>query len=152
MCALMRSEGLNKSSLGAFRPFEVLDVTVSPTAAWSEKQRTALGQQNLFAQDRVMLERTPWMFKYRYRCAEVGCNGHEQSIIDWEIAQAYRRWRSELGSEEATIAAIRAKWLGELCAPDRDTVFFAGNMWQHPTQFLILGVFWPLRGSQRALL
>jgi hypothetical protein len=148
----MRMQDLDKVSLGAFRPLEVFDVTFEATQPWTQKQLAALGQRNLFAQDREMLERMPFAFKYRYRCADAACIRHEQSIIDWEIAQAYRKWHRDLGSDEATIAAIRRKWLDELCAPDRDTVFFAGNMFQHPAQFLILGVFWPPRDSQRMLL
>jgi len=143
---------LDNVSLGAFRPLEVSDVTFEATQPWTDKQLAALGQRNLFAQDREILERMPFAFKYWYRCSDSVCNGHQQSIIDWEIAQAYRKWRRELGTDEATIEAIHRKWLDELCAPDRDTVFFAGNMFQHPAQFLILGVFWPPRDSQQALL
>ena len=152
MCELMRMQESEQTSLGAFRPFDVRDVTFEPTKPYSERQLTALGQRNLFAQDREMLERMPWAFKYKYRCADAACNGHEQTIVDWEIAQAWRRWRRDLGDDESTKAAIRTKWLDELCATDRDTVFFAGNMWQRPSQFLTLGVFWPPQGSQRVLL
>ena len=94
-------------------------MAVAPTKPWDERQLTALGQLNLFAPDREMLEQMPWAFKYRYRCADPGCKTHEQSIIDWEIAQAFRRWRVERGSDDAAVAAIRHKWLEELCAPER---------------------------------
>jgi hypothetical protein len=112
----------------------------------------ALGQRNLFAPDREMLERMPWTFRYKYRCSDAACGGHEQSIIDWEIAQAWRSWRRNLETDDAAKRAVRDKWFNELCGADRDTLFFAGNMWQRPSQFLVLGVFWPRRGSQRKLL
>jgi hypothetical protein len=87
------------------------------------------------------LEQVPWTFRYRYKCDMVGCPGHSQSIIDWEISQFYRRvrnfddWRDRM----------RKRWVDEVCGTDRDTAFFVGNMHQHPGSFLILGVWWPPR-------
>jgi hypothetical protein len=47
---------------------------------------------------------------------------------------------------------IRKRWLNLLCAADRDTAFIVGNQHQHPTAFLVLGVWWPeLRPEQLAL-
>ena len=40
---------------------------------------------------------------------------------------------------------LRDKWLGELCAPDCDTVFFVGNQYAAPRGFLVLGVWSPPR-------
>lgn len=47
------------------------------------------------------LEKVPYRFSYRYRCAgEPGCHGHKQSIVDWEdrrgvqeMARSVRRGR-----------------------------------------------------------
>ena len=48
---------------------------------------------------------------------------------------------------------MRQKFVGELWAPDRDTVLFAGNMEQRPWNFLVLGIFWPPKsGLQQSLL
>jgi hypothetical protein len=89
------------------------------------------------------LEVIPHRFLYHYECFEPDCPGHHQGIIDWEIHQAYRKWRREYLTD--FIERVRRKWFGELCGPTRDTRFFVGNMHQHPQSFLVLGVFWPAR-------
>jgi hypothetical protein len=82
----------------------------------------------------------------RVGCAACGpaCNGHTQSIIDWEIAQAFRTWRYD---ETERLEKIREHWLDKLCGTGRDTFFFAGNQHLHPGSFLVLGVFWPPKRS-----
>jgi hypothetical protein len=47
---------------------------------------------------------------------------------------------------------MRKRWLDEVCAEDRDTAFFVGNMHQHPGSFLILGVWWPPRRPEQLAL
>ncbi|MFC1451919.1 hypothetical protein ACFLSJ_01080 [Verrucomicrobiota bacterium] len=37
---------------------------------------------------------------------------------------------------------MREKFLGELCARDRDTRFFVGTRWPYNV-WMVLGVFWP---------
>jgi hypothetical protein len=97
------------------------------------------------------LEELPYTFRYQYRCAEAGCNGHKQSVLDWEIGQAYRRWRSRYPVEGDLLAAIRRRWLEEITGPERDTLFFVGNAHLHPDAFMVLGVFWPPAMVQTAL-
>ncbi|GAA0992936.1 hypothetical protein GCM10009555_082780 [Acrocarpospora macrocephala] len=40
---------------------------------------------------------------------------------------------------------IREKFLEQMCAPKRDTVFYVGNQQAHPQSFIILGVVYPER-------
>ena len=141
MCSILAAERENGRSLGAFRPASVEDVVATKEGDWTDRQVDVLNQMTLFAQDKGALERIPWRFKYRYSCGG-SCRGHEQSIIDWEIHQAYRGWRREYGEREA-VERVRSKWLDELCGPGRDTIFFVGNQLRYRESFLILGVFWP---------
>ena len=62
-------------------------------------------------------------------------------LVDWEIAQAYRRWRVDYPDDWED--RLRRRWIDDLWAADRDTLLFVGNQHQHPAGFLILGVFWP---------
>ncbi len=144
MCELQRMQEVQGTSLGAFRPADVADVVSRRGDEWDAAKKTVAAQRSLFAPDKEPLEQPPWQFSYRYRCLDASCGGHEQTIVDWEIGQAWRAWR-ELRPEPDRVEAIRNRWLDELCSGDRDTVFFAGNMHQHPKSFLILGVFWPRR-------
>lgn len=88
MCALRARSEADHTSLGAFRPHEVLDLVPSPEAGdWSEDQLASLTRVSLFAQDRSLLRKMPWRFRYHYTCD--GRCRHEQTVIDWEIYATY---------------------------------------------------------------
>jgi len=150
MCEIARRQRSDRTSLGVFRPKRVLEFSVEKASVDEAKLQIAkawaaqtslldgLGSDERTNQLRE-LEQVPWKFRYRYECDDANCKGHNQLIIDWEIAQFYRRvrhfddWRDRM----------RKRWLDEVCGDDRDTAFFVGNMHQHPRSFLILGVWWP---------
>jgi hypothetical protein len=56
---------------------------------------------------------------------------------------AYRRWRRKHTQHDLLLGKIKETWLHRLCAPTRDTHFIVGNIWRHPKQFMVLGVFYP---------
>jgi hypothetical protein len=152
MCGIQRRERQDRTSLAVFRPTEVLDVVIEHKDVSKEKEEIArawAAQPSLLdglgsdekGHQLDALEQIPWTFKYRYRCSDPGCNGHLQTIVDWEIVEFYRTVRGRSDWQER----VREKWLGQLCSPDRDTAFFVGNQHQHPTSFLVLGVWWPPR-------
>jgi hypothetical protein len=142
MCEIARRQQTDSTSLGVFRPAEVERLTIRPdTTKWDEAQLAAMGQVSLFAPVKNELKRVPYKFQYRYRCSDRSCPGHEQTIIDWELGQAWLGWTRY--DETERLEMIRRKWHDELCGPDRDTYFFVGNMHLHPQSFLVLGVFWP---------
>jgi hypothetical protein len=146
MCAARQQQQATGQSLAAFRPAVVQDVLVEPEPNdWTVQQLASLSQLSLFAQDKLTLEKIPWRWKYRYSCGGT-CNGHEQTIIDWEVAQAWRAWRGQQGADRAA-EAVRQKWLTELAGPMKDTVFFVGNQHLHPESFLVLGVYWPPKAT-----
>lgn len=90
----------------------------------------------------------PWRFSYRYRCLAPDCNGHKQTIVDWEAVALYRNVRSKPEWREL----MRQKVEDEMWAPGKDTVLFVGNMEQRPWNFLVLGVFWPPSAGLQASL
>ena len=143
MCQIQRIQAKDKTSLGAFRPSDVSDVEIIPgVEEWDEKKNAILAQPSLFNPYKRELEKIPFTFRYVYRCSDAKCKGHAQSIIDWEISEAFRDWRAKYGRDGA-LEQIRHKWLEQLCAPSKDTIFFVGNQHLRPEQFLVLGVFWP---------
>jgi hypothetical protein len=146
MCAALAGQQATGRSLAAFCPGRVLEVAAEPETTWDEKQLSILNQMSLFAQDKSVLEKIPWRFSYRYSCGGA-CKGHKQTIIDWEIHQAYRKWRDDFGDADAA-QRVQLKWLDELCGPAKDTAFFVGNQFRHPESFLVLGVFWPPKASK----
>ncbi len=159
MCEISRDQRRDGTSLGVFRPGQIIDFKIEKASVDEAKRQIAkawsaqtslldgLGSDERTNQLRE-LEQVPWTFRYRYQCDVAGCRGHSQSIVDWEIAQFYRRvrhfddWRDRM----------RERWVDKVCGADRDTALFVGNMHQHPGSFLILGVWWPpLRPEQLAL-
>lgn len=159
MCAIQRAQDKDGTSLGIFRPKRVFDLEIEPVDINTEKAEIArawVAQGSLLhsepeeekAYQLAALELIPWRFKLRYECSDPACNSHSQSIIDWEIDQYYRRVRHSHNWKEK----LRGRWLEQICGADRDTALIVGNQHQHPTAFLILGVWWPpQRPEQLAL-
>lgn len=143
MCELRRRQEADGTSLGAFRPGEVLDLLIdTDVEEWGESKAGIASQPSLFFPTKDGLEQIPFRFRYQYRCSTPGCGGHTQSMIDWELAQSRRAWR-ERYDEPTLLENLRKRFLEEMCGPKKDTIFFVGNQHQAPTAFLVLGVFWP---------
>lgn len=146
MCELRRRQGVDGTSLGAFKPAEVLDVKAKPNEGWSEAKRLLTAQASLLqGETRSELEPIPWEFRYRYKCSTRGCNTHTQKIIDWELGEAWRKWHAE--SDGTRVEMIRDKWLHDLAGRNKDLVLFAGNMFRYPQNFLVLGAYYPPRDA-----
>jgi hypothetical protein len=147
MCELMRKERKDRTSLAIFRPAEVLDLVieaVEPDPDKGERAEAWAAQAQLLGasetqQQRKALEQIPFRFKYYYRCSDPKCKTHTQSIVDWEIAQQYRRLRDREDWKEL----IRKKWFDEICGDTKDTALIVGNQHQYRKSFLVLGVWWP---------
>ena len=154
MCEIQQAQEQDGTSLGVFRPREVLDVIAEPesTPEWTEDQLAKLGQRDLFlTREKRPLEKIPFSFSYRYRCE--GCRNkepHRMKIIDWELAELWRHYRRG-HDERATVEAVRTKYGDELCGASKDSYFYTGNMQAYPQTFLILGVFWPPKTTQFGL-
>jgi hypothetical protein len=129
-------------SLGVFKPKEVLDFYwKEDDQYWSPQHELALSKIRLFGSTPAKLEKIPWLFRYKFMCDDSNCKGHDISIIDWEIYQAYREWRWKYNST-LLMQKIKDKWLGDICSPSRDTYFIVGNKYRTKS-FMVLGVFWP---------
>lgn len=150
MCAIQRQQRAAGTSLGVFRPKELLDFVATGTdEAWAPEKQARMDQTKLLGRDLPPLEKIPFKFAYRYLCDDAKCRGHRQTIIDWEIMEAFRKWRRVYGEARA-LTMIEDKWAGEMWSPDRDTFLFAGNQKLHPQSFLLLGTFWPKKPARGA--
>lgn len=151
-CELYAAQGDPEApSLGLIKPRLVDRLDIEQNEAFSaDKQQLAdlAAAGDLFNAGRSALEPAPYRLKYHYFCMAHGCNGHHQTLVDWEAGQAARSWKASGRSEEELPALLRQKFFDQLCAEDRDTFFFLGNQHQHRRSFLVLGVFWPPVGSR----
>lgn len=135
------AHGQAAPSLGLVKPADVSDLVVRDNPDYRPGGAPDV-DVDLFGTEREVLEATPFVAHYRYRCEAHACPGHKQSIVDWESGQLARRnLRQHTADEARTLHRVR--FLDEMCSPSRDTHFFVGNQHQHPQSFLVLGVFWP---------
>lgn len=139
MCDLVAAKGWARPSLGLVVPREITgfareDHTGDPAHA-AKMNRAAQG--SLLAQGAPKLEFSPFTFKLAYRCRSASCRGHDQSIVDWEISEAWRNWRRSYPTDY--LDRIEEKWLG-LVDPARLPALYVGNQHQAPQGFLVLGI------------
>jgi hypothetical protein len=139
MCDLVTAKGWSRPSLGLVVPREITgfnreDHTGEPDQA--KKMRLA-AQGSLLAPQAPTLEFSPFAFKFAYLCQSERCRGHTQTIVDWEISEAWRRWRQSYPTD--FLQRIEEKWMG-LVDHSRKPAFFVGNQQQAPQGFLVLGI------------
>ncbi len=129
-------------TLGVFRPrsIEGLDID-SESASWTPAQLAILRQGLLFKQSPITeLEKIPFSFRYRFHCADETCPGHRLICTDWEMGQAYRKWRTDYGTQWEE--KFRRRFEFEMIH-ERETHFYVGTVHAHPRTWIIVGLFYP---------
>ena len=140
------------TSLGIFRPREVIDLVVSPDdTEWKESFLDELRQTRLWetrTRSREPPRKIPWRFQYRFRCDDERCNGrHKMTIEDWEVGALYWRLVDEGATPDEASEKVKQKFLGEICAPEKETYFYVGTVLNWPTSWVVIGVFYPRHGK-----
>lgn len=131
-------------SLGVFRPCDVEFSWQKAPVKSKDKRVACYAQLSFFDKAKQAVEQIPFDFYYHFKCSGVpSCPGHKLLIIDWELGQAYRRWRRDYPDEATLLDKIRETWLDRMCSARRDAYFFVGNQHRFQDQFMVLGVFWP---------
>lgn len=151
MCEIQRQQESDRKSLGLFRPQEISDLNISDVEQdFVKRQNAVLDQMSLTGdragdESRKQLEPLPIKAKFKYRCADSNCSGHDQSLIDWELGALHRRLRAEGNGRDAIHRKIRERFLDQYCGESVDTRFITGSMLSRPKNFLILGLVHPKR-------
>ena len=65
---------------------------------------------------------------------------------DWEMSQAWRKWRTEYGDDWER--AFRLRFDQEM-REKNDTHFYVGTIHQHPKEWIIVGLFYPPKVEAR---
>lgn len=130
-------------TLGVFRPRLIEGLVIRPDdPAWTPQQLATLRQGDLFGGPQVELEKIPHSFRYRFRCEDDECKGHELSCTDWEMGESWRKWKVEYG--DGWEAKFRQRYEADMINK-YDTHFFVGTVHQHPGSWIIVGLFYPPR-------
>ena len=139
-------------TLGVFKPAAIKRFYVRKGAPnWTADQLASLRQtqMDLFPGGNVSqqeLEKIPYNFSYSFQCDEASCRGHDLLCTDWELAEAYRRWRS-YGPKWET--QLRKKFETEMIEKF-DTHFYVGTVHRYPGTWIIVGLFYPPRTRKTA--
>lgn len=142
LCYLQRSRKRTRDTLGVFKPKTIHKFIIEPdTPDWTPAERKRLLQLSLYDKHPLKpLEKIPYKFSYRFTCDDPHCRGHKLVCVDWELGQAYRRWKREYGTkwEWSIINRFETDMILK-----RDTYFFIGTVHGHPSAWIIIGLFYP---------
>lgn len=138
----------NAKSLALVRVADVSGFKLERHPGWTEAEQHKIdayvGQLDLLdSRDRSALDAPRFKGKYRYRCFDRRCRGHEQGLIDWEFV-ALQRKLQHLADDEAR-QAIEHRFLAEMCGADRELAFYVGNQAKRAHVFSVLGLYYPKR-------
>lgn len=144
---LYERQAEDKTSLGIFKPKKVDDLVVVPDAPdWKATFKNELKQARLWERRTVSKEpprKVPFKLQYRFTCDDPRCRSHRMMIEDWELGALYWKLVDGGASAKEACAKVKAKFLGQLCGPDKDTHFYVGTILAHPKTWVVIGVFWP---------
>lgn len=149
----------NGPSLGFVDVLDISGLKFKTHPGWSAAEKVkisnALSQVDLFGGSGVppKLEAPQFIVRYRYRCAQPSCTGHDGQILDWELTELQRRLRHDSDAEAKR--KITEKYFDMMAHQKRLTRFYLGNF-ERPTKrdkFSVLGVYYPERkiASRQAL-
>lgn len=143
-CQIIEDQKVKNTSLGLIKPKDVSFEFKKRPPEDIKKRTRAYAQPGIFDKQKEEIEEIPFHFYYRFRCvSESNCPGHNLSIIDWEINQAFRTWRVKYQDEKVLLRKIEEKWL-RIADPTRsDVYFYVGNLHRFQNVFTVLGVFYP---------
>lgn len=136
-------------TLGIVRPRKIEKLIITPeTPDWTPAQLAILQQGHLFAeQPKQQLEKIPFKFQYKFHCDEDACTGHTLICTDWEIAEAWRKWKADYGDKWEE--KFRLRFETEMIQK-YDTYFYVGTVHTHPQTWIIVGLYYPPKIGQES--
>ncbi len=144
MCQFYKDLEKNNISLALIKPERISFESIAQKPSDKKRREECYAQLSFFNKYKDDIEEIPYKFYYNFYCSgEKECQGHKLSICDWEIGQAYRNWRNKYDNEIILLDKIKEKWMDISNTDKRDVYFYVGNMHRFPTNFLVLGVFYP---------
>ena len=146
MESLWNAQESDNTSLGIFRPREIVDLVYSPSEPeWRHSQTQALRQARIWEDRSASLippRKVPFDFHYKFECDDERCNGHKMSIHDWELGALFWRLVDKGYEHEEAAEGVRKKFYDELCSQDKDTHFYVGTVLNY-SNWIVLGLFYP---------
>ncbi|HEY3285258.1 MAG TPA: hypothetical protein VGN26_23550 [Armatimonadota bacterium] len=151
---LMCRQADDGTSLGVFEPKDIYGLSyVDDAPDWKPSFKRQLQQLRLWDDRKATKEpprKVPYKFQYHFACDDSRCKGkHQMMIEDWEVGAYYWRFVDAGATPREAAEGVKARFLGDLCAPDRETHFYVGTVLKHPRSWIVLGVWWPRRAPTK---
>jgi hypothetical protein len=159
--ALRKAQATDGTSLGLIRPkvikrFYARTRSPEEKAEWDRKRAIAIRQKDLFvdAESATQDLEFRWVeYHVEFSCDDPDCGlVHDYSIRDWGVYVLDRKQEAKKGDYLAAEADVRAHLTKMTDPATRDVYFYLGNTMQHPRNFMVVGLFYPPKGSQEILL
>ena len=149
MCQVYEdAEPSSDLSLGFIKPNDISFEWAKQSLSDHKAREACYAQLSLFNKQKKAIEEIPLDFYYKFKCANVTeCPGHKLSIIDWELRQSYRQWRTRYPDEKVLLQKIEQKWIEISNIDKKDVYFYVGNIKRFRATFMVLGVFYPQKAK-----
>ena len=148
---LLAAREKDNVSLGVVKPASITGCKIvrknNTEVKVAESRKKAIMDQLDMLSEKQDLELLPFRFVLKFSCDHKACRGHDFSILDWEIAELYRKTKGKKNWKDV----LKDRIMNTICGEKRDTSLLLGNMAQHQHIFCILGFFWPLKQRQQKL-
>ncbi len=117
---------------------------------WSKEQLEIMSQKTMLGPDRKPLEKIPYKLKLHFRCKNnPTCETHTRTIFCWEHNQTFRSWRNmkKYKDEVEVLEAMKESFEKKLFNNDRDLFLEMGTLRNHPTTWILGGMFYPPKNT-----
>jgi hypothetical protein len=138
-------------SLGIVKPGSDVTMSIVPDRhpEFNARQKRKLlgdfGHDTLFGdfrQQRYLLEKMPWKFRYHFSKGPSGAK-FTAYFEDWEVGEAYRKWRRELYQDPAVLKQQIIKRFLEIPKATGNLYLFLGTHSRRQHQWLAIGIVMP---------
>lgn len=131
----------DRTSLGLVKPLkDSLNFTIDKPVEDIEIDIVKKIQLNLLGEKIKPVDKIEKAFYYKFKCNDENCNGHKKICEDWELLEAFRKWRKRY-QPRVLEEKLREKFLDNM-VNKTNFHFFVGTYWKYPV-WLIIGLFYP---------
>jgi len=137
----------DRTSLGIINPnINTVKFRIRKPINEIEIERETTTQYNLFREKIINVDEIEKAFSYKFHCNNDNCNGHDKICEDWELLEAFRKWKRIYSNEEVFKEKLIAKfddWMTQ-----RELYFVMGTHLKFP-KWIIIGLYYPPKKEKR---
>ncbi len=147
LCSLYAERDIKgEPTLSIIKPLKITALKIQKARTpWTEAQKASLSQSTFMGNvPDIPLAEIPFDFYYQFKCNDPNCPSHKLSCTDWEIGESYLRWRKQYGDDWEK--KFRERYEDDMINKN-DTHFFVGTVHGHPSEWIIIGLFYPPKSN-----